>query len=321
MQPVVLRRTPKCACTHSSGLDWGRIIATMGREKACSRHAARDITNPQMLSLQHTAIGVVTRARVMSRTDAWNSLSQYICDPRDGNRQCALATGMVSPLFNSEEVTHISPLPSLRVAAGRLGLARMSWLFGSTSPEGVGQTVAFGKRRIKLQRQLAEGGYAVVFEGVDARTRERHAVKRIITADEESRDRAEHEVAIHEQLGSEVTRHLVGYHGCARLPRRDGGLDVFLLLEFCAGGHLWAWCTRDGASAMGARQRLTTLAQVADGLAALHALPLAHNDLKLENVLVRCTRYAYTQMHTWPCGGRHPIPVVPRSPACSMMQP
>ena len=165
--------------------------------------------------------------------------------------------------------------------------ALMAWLFGSpTSAEGVGQTVAFGKRRVKLQRQLAEGGYAVVFEGVDARTRERFAVKRIITADEESRERAEHEVAIHEQLGSEV-RHVVGYHGCARLPRRDGGLDVFLLLELCAGGHLWTWCTREGASAMGARQRLSTLAEIADGLTAMHALPLAHNDLKLENVLVR----------------------------------
>ena len=163
----------------------------------------------------------------------------------------------------------------------------MAWFFGSSgSAEGVGQTIAFGKRRVKLQRQLAEGGYAVVFEGVDARTRERFAVKRIITADEESRERAEHEVAIHERLGCEV-HHVVGYHGCARLPRRDGGLDVFLLLELCAGGHLWAWCTRDGASAMSARQRLATLAEVADGLAAMHALPLAHNDLKLENVLVR----------------------------------
>ena len=165
--------------------------------------------------------------------------------------------------------------------------ALMAWLFGSpTSAEGVGQTVAFGKRRVKLQRQLAEGGYAVVFEGVDARTRERFAVKRIITADEESRERAEHEVAIHERLGCEV-RHVVGYHGCARLPRRDGGLDVFLLIELCAGGHLWTWCTRDGASAMGARQRLSILVEIAEGLAAMHALPLAHNDLKLENVLVR----------------------------------
>lgn len=163
----------------------------------------------------------------------------------------------------------------------------MAWLFGSSgSAEGVGQTVAFGKRRVKLQRQLAEGGYAVVFEGVDARTRERFAVKRIITADEESRERAEHEVAIHERLGCEV-RHVVGYHGCARLPRRDGGLDVFLLIELCAGGHLWTWCTRDGASAMGARQRLSILVEIAEGLAAMHALPLAHNDLKLENVLVR----------------------------------
>ena len=163
----------------------------------------------------------------------------------------------------------------------------MSWLFGgSASAEGVGQTVAFGKRKVKLQRQLAEGGYAVVFEGADARTRERFAVKRIIAADDESRERAEHEVAVHERLGCEV-RHVVAYHGCARLPRRDGGLDVFLLLEYCTGGHLWTWCTRDGASAMGARQRLSTLAEVADGLAAMHALPLAHNDLKLENVLVR----------------------------------
>ena len=165
--------------------------------------------------------------------------------------------------------------------------AAMAWLFGSSgSAEGVGQTVAFGKRRVKLQRQLAEGGYAVVFEGADARTRERFAVKRIIAADDESRERAEHEVTVHERLGCEV-RHVVAYHGCARLPRRDGGLDVFLLLEYCTGGHLWTWCTRDGASAMGARQRLSILVEIAEGLAAMHALPLAHNDLKLENVLVR----------------------------------
>ena len=41
----------------------------------------------------------------------------------------------------------------------------MSWLFGgSASVEGVGQTVAFGKRKVKLQRQLAEGGEDMVAE-------------------------------------------------------------------------------------------------------------------------------------------------------------
>ena len=61
-----------------------------------------------------------------------------------------------------------------------------SWLFGggSSTPDGVGRTITFGKRRVYLQRQLAEGGYAVVFEGYDSRTRERFAVKRVITADE-----------------------------------------------------------------------------------------------------------------------------------------
>ena len=164
----------------------------------------------------------------------------------------------------------------------------MSWLFGGagSTPDGVGRTITFGKRRVYLQRQLAEGGYAVVFEASDSRTRERFAVKRIITADEESRERAEHEVAVHERLGD--VPHAVRYYGCARVPRKtDAGLEIYLLLEFCGGGHLWGWCTREGASAMGPRQRLATLAEVADGLAAMHALPLAHHDLKLENVLVR----------------------------------
>lgn len=164
------------------------------------------------------------------------------------------------------------------------GAREMSWLWGGggSTSDGVGRTVVFGKQQVRLQRELAEGGYAVVFEGIDTRTRGRFAVKRLIAADDESRERAEHEVAIHERLGAGA-RHVVGYYGCTRQKKGDG-VEIFLLLEFCEAGHIWQRCS---ASPMGPRQRLAAIGEIADGLAALHALPMAHHDLKLENVLVR----------------------------------
>ena len=159
-------------------------------------------------------------------------------------------------------------------------------LWGGGSSDGSGQTIRFGAREVRLVRQLAEGGFAVVFEGCDARTREKLAVKRIITADDETLALAEHEVAVHRRLRH---AHLVPLLGVERRPRRGGGrddLETFVLMPFCERGHLW--------DVVGARsdplplaEALRYVEQVASALAHMHALPLSHHDLKLENILVR----------------------------------
>ena len=86
------------------------------------------------------------------------------------------------------------------------------------------RSIPFGERRIKLLRVLAEGGYAVVFEGQDTNTGEVYAVKRIIAPDAETQAHAEHEIAVHRRLRHEHIGAPAGKHHveCVHGRRRIG---------------------------------------------------------------------------------------------------
>ncbi|KAG7398649.1 hypothetical protein PHYBOEH_010698 [Phytophthora boehmeriae] len=65
------------------------------------------------------------------------------------------------------------------------------------------------------------------------------------------------------------------------------GDSVFVAMEFCAGGDLFDYVTVKPNRRVPELEALTLFAQVARGLAFLHAHGVAHRDLSLENVLLK----------------------------------
>lgn len=67
----------------------------------------------------------------------------------------------------------------------------------------------------------------------------------------------------------------------------NGAYEVFILMEFCAGGGIIDMMNRRLRERLTESEILTVFVNVCEGLAAMHALkpPLLHRDLKVENIL------------------------------------
>lgn len=140
-----------------------------------------------------------------------------------------------------------------------------------------------------LFRDLARGGKLVVLKRVsvralqdeDPRSHENplreHAVIRLLDAYDRS--------AISSGAPSHPGRaHVVSFERDAVFADGD---DVFVAMEFCAGGDLYDHVTRQQGHRLEEREALRLTAQLAKGLQFLHErLNVAHRDLSLENVLL-----------------------------------
>ncbi len=99
-------------------------------------------------------------------------------------------------------------------------------------------TVTVGPRVILVGRLLGEGGYAFVHEATDTETGEHLALKRIVCQTADQLDAAQHEVRLHQRLGSHP--HLMPLIASAVVPSRVGGgaQDVLMLMPLARGGTL-----------------------------------------------------------------------------------
>eukprot|EP00667_Euglena_gracilis_P003118 EG_transcript_3128 len=149
--------------------------------------------------------------------------------------------------------------------------------------------VVVGQRQAIPVKQLGEGAYSVVFACRDAENPEQwYALKRTTVHEPDALARVEAEVDILRQYPHPT---LITYYDHAVTKRKGGKAEVLLLMEYAEDSLL---------STMQAMQRrhasfseaeaLHILGEVAQAVAHLHAQapPIAHRDLKVENVL--CSR-------------------------------
>ncbi|CAI5701189.1 unnamed protein product [Peronospora effusa] len=67
----------------------------------------------------------------------------------------------------------------------------------------------------------------------------------------------------------------------------SSGDNVFIAMEFCAGGDLYDYVATKPDRRVTETEALTLFSQLARGLTFLHALGVAHRDLSLENILLK----------------------------------
>jgi len=178
----------------------------------------------------------------------------------------------------------------------------MSWLIGkaleaaSTLSTGfVPQMISFGNLQVVTTALLAEGGYSYVYSAREMVAAGKvFAVKKVLAQDAETRAIAEMESRVLRDFNG--TPGFVSCYGTTERAGPNGSTEFWMLLEYCPNGSLIDLVYRKDAT--GAYERGPALSQervlevfeaVVGAVAKMHALspPVAHRDLKLENIL--CT--------------------------------
>ncbi|OAX80105.1 NAK/BIKE protein kinase, partial [Emergomyces africanus] len=160
-----------------------------------------------------------------------------------------------------------------------------------------GTKVQVGNHRVVIEKYLSEGGFAHVYvvrlpqpiDGVETAV-----LKRVAVPDKAALANMRTEVETMKKLKGH--RHIVKYFDSHASQLKGGGYEVFLLMEFCAGGGLIDFMNTRLQNRLTEPEILKIFTDVAEGTACMHYLkpPLLHRDLKVENVLIALHGNSYS---------------------------
>ncbi|KAJ5818647.1 hypothetical protein N7474_004238 [Penicillium riverlandense] len=161
-----------------------------------------------------------------------------------------------------------------------------------TAPAGTflpGTKVQVGSHRVVVEKYLSEGGFAHVYVvrlPKGAKGSETAVLKRVAVPDKAALANMRTEVETMKKLKGH--RHIVTYIDSHASQLSGGGFEVFLLMEYCAGGGLIDFMNTRLQNRLTEPEIIKIFSDVAEGVATMHYLkpPLLHRDLKVENVLI-----------------------------------
>jgi AP2-associated kinase len=155
-----------------------------------------------------------------------------------------------------------------------------------------GTKILVGSHKVVIDRYLSEGGFAHVYlvklpQPVDGCSVA--VLKRVAVPDKESLANMRTEVETMKKLKGHQP--IVTYFDSHASQLKGGGYEVFLLMEYCAGGGLIDFMNTRLQNRLTEPEVLKIFSDVAEGVACMHYLkpPLLHRDLKVENVLISST--------------------------------
>ena len=149
------------------------------------------------------------------------------------------------------------------------------------------QLVTIGTRQLRVGDLLGEGGYAFVYKAEDMETGAIFALKRMLMQDEENIGLADLEIDIMKKLaGKAFVIQLLG--STKRKIDQPRATEYFVLMELCTGGSLMDLITRRHKEKFKEPQLCSIFYQIVVAVSHLHKMkpPVAHRDLKIENVLI-----------------------------------
>ena len=152
-----------------------------------------------------------------------------------------------------------------------------------------GTKVQVGSHRVIIEKYLSEGGFAHVYlvrlpKPIDGN--DEAVLKRVAVPDKEALANMRTEVETMKKLKGH--QHIVTYIDSHASQLKGGGYEVFLLMEYCAGGGLIDFMNTRLKNRLTEPEILKIFSDVAQGVACMHYLkpPLLHRDLKVENILI-----------------------------------
>lgn len=170
--------------------------------------------------------------------------------------------------------------------AGKIEKMEKKWNEGGVAgEEGVGDVYSINGSRYRVVKKLAEGGFAFVFLAEQVETGRPVALKRILVQDDEHMEIIKREINFLKTLSGKEG--IVPFLGAAsfRKPNRQ---EVVVLTEFCPRGSVLNLMYQRERNRMTETEILFIFETVCKAVYHMHSLepPIAHRDLKVENVLV-----------------------------------
>ncbi|KAL3692510.1 hypothetical protein R1sor_006161 [Riccia sorocarpa] len=147
-----------------------------------------------------------------------------------------------------------------------------------------GKSVDVGALKLQVRSTIAQGGFSCVYLARDATSGRQYALKHIICNDAESVDLVKQEVAVMKVLRGHpnvVTLHAQVVYDMGRTK------ECFLVMDYCE-KMLANVLEQRGAGYFEEKQLLLIFRDICNAVYAMHCQspPIAHRDLKVENVLM-----------------------------------
>lgn len=153
----------------------------------------------------------------------------------------------------------------------------------------VGRQLRVDNNAVKVESQLGEGGFASIYSVRDVGSRAAYALKHVRTnGDADAIADVRNEVAVMKQLRGHPN--ILTLHAWAFSGTQGPEDEAFLLLDLCSDTLVDA--VRRAGGRLSPQQALAVFSDVCEGVAWMHnqPTPLAHRDIKAENVLLGPSR-------------------------------
>ncbi|XP_019453600.1 PREDICTED: probable serine/threonine-protein kinase DDB_G0276461 isoform X2 [Lupinus angustifolius] len=163
------------------------------------------------------------------------------------------------------------------------------WIFNpfmQKEPSGLeGRTIDVGNLKINVQKAIAEGGFSCVYVVRDAvHMSKLYALKHIICNDDESLGLVKKEISVMKSLKGHPNVVTLYAHAIIDMGRTK---EAFLVMEFCEKSLVNVLENR-GAAYFDEKQVFAIFRDACNAVFAMHCQspPIAHRDLKAENLLI-----------------------------------
>ncbi|KAN0059742.1 Ark- serine/threonine protein kinase [Thecaphora frezii] len=198
-------------------------------------------------------------------------------------------------------------LPHSYPHGGQMSFQQPAPYKGTLAP---GTKVKVGNFTVTVKRYLSEGGFAHVYlvttsqpipmpssvtgsmgasaSGKTQTTRGEttHVLKRMAVPDKEALADVRREVEVHKLLRNQAN--IVHFIEASATALQGGGYEIFILMEYCAGGGIIDLMNARLRDRLREDEVLKIFGDVCAGVAVMHHQdpPLMHRDLKVENILM-----------------------------------
>ncbi|CAD6207958.1 GSCOCG00003216001-RA-CDS [Cotesia congregata] len=162
------------------------------------------------------------------------------------------------------------------------------YLNGTTGTnEYVGQVLEINNVKLRVNRLIAEGGWALVFAVEDIATGKEYALKRLIAVDEEANKNIIKEIETLKKLSGHPN--VIQYLCAQRIEREERrGCEYLVVMELCPGGTLADVLRGTSTNSLTLPQVCRVAYQITKAVHHMHTQqpqPIIHFDIKLENFL------------------------------------
>ncbi|KAK5644950.1 hypothetical protein RI129_006250 [Pyrocoelia pectoralis] len=152
----------------------------------------------------------------------------------------------------------------------------------------IGQTIEISNVKLKIQKIIAEGGYAVVFVAQDISTGKDYALKRLLAADDTRKSNILQEINILKKLTGHPN--IIQYLSTSVIEKNQtthGQIEYLLVTELCSGGSL-VDILKSLSGPFDPESITRLFYQTCRAVSHMHSQSpsIIHRDLKIENILI-----------------------------------